>query len=144
MAFGGAGGSLYFKAGKSQTFDPDEIIAFAEKNNWLFQSKAELTKSDFAKFLDEKGHVIWLDIESYFSCFDDDENYNQGKKMYEQDKKKSDLLREMTMFPGGFTMWIQQDCTVLSFDTGNRIGMSSHVAINRDGTEMAVYYNGGR
>lgn len=136
--FGGAGGALYFRANKRQTFDPNKVIAFAEKHNWHFQNRTRLTKDDFAKFLDEKGRVISLDLESYL----DKEGY-YDQKLYEPDKQKVNLLTGMAI-GDAFTLWIQRDCTVLSFDTGNRIGVSSHVVINRDGTEMAVYYDGSR
>lgn len=142
--FGGAGGALYFRANKAETFDPNEVIAFAEKHNWHFQNRTRLTKDDFDMFLNEKGHVIWLDEGPYLSGVENVKDYDQAIKIYERDNQKTSLLRGMTMFPGGFTLWIQQDCDVLSFDTGNRIGASSHVVINRDGTEMAVYYDGSR
>lgn len=141
--FGGAGGALYFKASKPGTFDPNEVIVFAERHNWHFQDKLRFTADDFAKFLNEKGNVIYPDIKV---SLDKNLNYEETErlyvKLYEEQQKRVNTLSGMTMYDGGFTLWIQQDCTIFSFDTGNRIGSLSRVSINHEGTEMAVYYNG--
>jgi hypothetical protein len=142
--FGGAGGALYFKSDESGTFKKKEVIKFAEKNGWRFENETNLNKEEFSKFLDEKGQILGLDIDAYFSPFDNKDDYEQSRKIHEKDMKKTDILREMTMGlgPWCFTLWIQQDCTILSFDTDNIC--FSHIVINHNGTEMAVYYNGVR
>ena len=138
--FGGAGGALYFEAKKSSRFEPNELIMFAEKHGWKFQDKTQLTKNDFTKFLDEKGKVISLDFDLYFN---NDNKYEESKVIYERDKKKTDLLVNITVF-NNFPVWIKEDCIVLSFDTGNRIGAYSHILISQNRNKMAVYYDGSR
>lgn len=136
LFFGGAIGALYFRAADPLTFDPSEVIAFAGKNDWGIKNTFCLGKDDFGKFLDEKGHVVWLDLGDYID--------RNEENRYERDKKKTDLLRHMTTVGGNGSLWIQDDCTVLSFDTGNRIGLPSYVVISADGSEMVVYCDDSR
>jgi hypothetical protein len=132
--FGGAGGALYFKAESPKTFEDDAIITFASEHNWDFLNRVQLTGEDFEELLNEKGQVEWLD-EIYFD--------EQTEKAFRVLQKKSGLLRNVTV-GNQFPLWIKKDCTILSFDTGNRIRSTSHVVISNDKTEMAVYYDGSR
>jgi hypothetical protein len=139
--FGGTGGALYFKAESLRTFEDDAIITFAAEHNWDFLSRAQLTEKDWQGLINEEGQVERLDDETYFNTTTID--YEQAEKAFQELRKKSEFLRNVTV-GNQFPWWIKRNCTILSFDTGNRASLSSHVVINGDGTEMAVYYNGVR
>jgi hypothetical protein len=139
--FGGAGGALYFKSESPKTFEDEAIITFAGEHNWNFLNRVQLTEQDFQELLNQKGQVKRLDDETYFANITQD--YEQAEKAFQALRAKSEILRNVTV-GSQFPLWINKDCTILSFDTGNRASLPSHVVINRDGTEMGVYYNGTR
>lgn len=141
MAFGGAGGALYFKSETPMTFEDDAIITFASEHSWDFLSRIQFIEKDFQVLLNEKDQVKRLDYETYINNHNQDNE--QALKAFQTLQEKSELLRNVTA-RGIFPLWINKDCTILSFDTGNWLNLSSHIVINGDGTEMAVYYDGAR
>ena len=137
--FGGAGGALYFRAKAPSSYKADAVINFASSHGWKFLRKDLYTQEDIETLLDEDGHIRWegmLDDNAW-------QDLEQLKGTMESIEERASNLRAV-IAPGQFPAWIKKDRTVLSFDTGNEIGAYSHVVINRDGTEMAVYYDGSR
>ncbi len=144
MLFGGAMGALYFKAESPKTFEEDAIMTFAAEHNWGFVNRVQFVEKDFQGLLNEKDQVKRLDYETYYNNhFRDYQQEEEVFQVFQALQKKSEFLRNVTV-GSQFPLWITKDCTIMSFDTGNRAGLQSHVVINEDGTEMAVYYNGVR
>jgi len=144
MLFGGAMGALYFKAESPEAFKNDAIITFASEHNWHFVNRVQFREKDFQGLLNEEGQVKRFDYETYYNQhIQDYEQEEEAFQAFEALRKKSKFLDSVTV-ASQFPWWIKQDCAILSFDTGNRASLSSHVVINGDGTEMAVYYNGVR
>ncbi|OHB59117.1 MAG: hypothetical protein A2Y12_12875 [Planctomycetes bacterium GWF2_42_9] len=139
--FGGGGGALYFSSNSSK-YNSQDVVAFAEKHGWKYESQSKFSTVDFNKLVDAKNKVRYLDIEDYLqSTSDYDVNdFKAVEKVYESEKKKADILRNATMYT--FPLWICSDCDVLLFNTDNHL--PSPVFISSDGKSLAIYYNGVR
>ncbi|MHC4693664.1 MAG: hypothetical protein ACYS67_13060 [Planctomycetota bacterium] len=137
--FGGAGGSLFFKAKLPNTFKENEVIEFASKYNWEFTNKTQMTDEDFAILLNEKGR-----LRKQIPKLDFDEPIDQEHviEMYDALEKKYWFLNGLTVGKS-FPIWIRKNCIILSFKTGKSYS-PSNVVINSNGTEMAIYYDGSR
>ena len=113
--FWGSVGSIHFKAGQKDFYDPNQIISYAEKHGWVYGGKLHMTKEDFSRF-----SADW-------------------------EKPADDLdvaIHEVTGYIRS-PLWITDDCTVLAFDTGQSQGLPSYVMINDEQSQMAVYANHG-
>jgi len=112
----GSEGSIYFKAGQKDHYDPNQVISYAEKNGWIYGGKLHLTKQDFSKFLSD-----WEKLA--------DENHD----LYQAIHEITGYIRS--------PLWIKDNCTVFGFETGQLDGIPSYVMIHDDGSVMAVYSN---
>jgi len=112
----GSEGSMYFKAGQKDHYDPNQVISYAEKNGWIYRGKIHLTKEDFSKFF-----AGW------------EKSVNENPDLYQAIHEITDYIRS--------PLWIKDNCTVFGFETGQLDGMPSYVMMHDDGSEMAVYAN---
>ena len=114
----GSLGSIHFKIEQGDLYDPNQVISFAENNGWIYGGKFHLTNEDFSKFLSD-----WEKLA--------DENF--------------DLYRTIQEITGWIRspLWINGNCTILAFDTGQANGLPSYIMIKDDRSEVAVYANHG-
>ncbi len=112
----GSVGSIHIKNNEDDSYQPETVIAYAERNGWIYRGRLRLTKEDFDQFL------------------------NHHRQL-----ERANIDLEMTMNETlGYIrtpIWIVADCTVLAFETGQANGVPSYVMISDDGSEMAVYAN---
>ena len=126
---------MYYTTDNQNPFDVREIIDFAEENGWQLTERISVSKNRIEKLTNEDNYVEMLHFETYFQG----KEYDEAKRELELDQKISGYIA-LPNIP----VWVDDDCLILTFDTGNRVGSLSSVVINEQRTELAVYYNGAR
>ena len=103
--------------GEPNSFESQEVIDFAESHGWKYHCYVDLKACDFADY--KAGKL--------------EDNYEDNYQLFE-------VFRYLTSYNGS-PLDFEEDCRILVFDGGSRIGIASFVLVSDDGSRMMIRYS---
>lgn len=95
------------------TYATEKIIHYAEKNGWEYKCILPLCKTDFDKY---------------------------DSKTLNQNLEAEGLLAEVLFWFYQSPIILKEDCDVLAFDSGSRLGYPAYAFISKDKSKLVIYY----